>query len=174
MPTHGTVSIEDASGETSTIRFNIQDYSLIPTAPNNIGSVSQDLDELKDAVALITLGEIRKVNLGKDFPESAAPVTDVNAQRERKWLVTMRDETQFLDPTNAVPNPGYLRTFQFEVPCANLALLRAGSDEIDLANATVIQFVTAVQLNIRSPWNSSALVTPTNRVISIRHVGRRI
>lgn len=167
MSTRAAISMEDYDGESSTVLLWVQDVSAV-----NFGSVSQDVDELKDAIATISLGAIRDASINKSYPESPATVTDKTAQRESKWLITYRDTTQFLDAANTIANPGYLKVFTTEIPAAKLSLLSNNSDELDLAETTVAAFVTVFEANARSPYNHSANA-PTIDVLSIKHVGRR-
>lgn len=172
MPTaNGTISIEDYNGEKSSLNVNLQD---IDAAGTNYGSVTQDLDEVKDAILPLIRGVVRYAQLGVQFPESAAAVTDKEAAREAKWLVTYKDTTQFLGAANTVANPGFGKLFTFEIPTANRSLLSNNRDELDLGVAGVGQTAKlALEPNIRSPFNRTA-VTPTNEVVSIKYVGRNI
>lgn len=173
MPTFGYITIEDYDGEKSVVRVNLQDVDAL-----NYGSVTQDLDELKDAIAPVIRGEVRKVSLRKEFPESAALVTDLEAQRESKWLVVMRDTTQFLDVANAVANTGFNKLFTIEIPTALLTgkLDSSGKNVADLTETDMAALVSSLEADLRSPWNHSSEVgiTPTQEVVEIRHVGRNI
>jgi len=165
--------MEDYDGESSNVLIWVQDM-----AAANYGSVTQDVDELKDAIATISLGAIRDVSVNKTFPENPAVVTDKTAQRESKWLITYRDTVQFLDENNLIANPGYLKVFTTEIPAAKLSLLSNNSDELNLSDGGVVQaFVASFEANARSPYNhSNVLTTPPAtwlKVLSIKHVGRR-
>lgn len=169
-----SIMIEDYNGEKSVIRPNLQDADAGAT---NYGSLATDLDEIKDAILTVITGEIRYAQLGVKFPESVAAVTDVQAAREGKWLVTMMDTTQYLDSANLINNPGYMVPFSFEIPTADRTLLAGNEDKVDLSEATTwAPFVTAMEANVRSPTNRSAGagVTPTQEVVSIVYVGRNI
>jgi hypothetical protein len=180
MPTKAFLTIEDYGGEKSVMSFHVQDVGA-----GNYGSVTQDIDEVKDAIMRVIEGEVRVSGFTKTFPESADIVLDTSAQRERKWLVTMQDTTQFLDAGNTIANPGYLQLFSFEIATAKLELLGASrSDEVDyslnlepdpLEDPILIwaEVMGELEANVRSPWNHTAAVTPTQVVKSIRHVGRR-
>jgi hypothetical protein len=110
------------------------------------------------------------------FPESAAAVSDVEASREGKWLVTMRDTTQYMDAANLINNPGYNVLFSFEIPTADRTLLPANSDVADLTAGVWPAFVTSIEANVRSPYNRSAGagVTPTQVVVEVQYVGRNL
>lgn len=166
MPTRASFSFEDFDRERSVTLIWVQDVSAV-----NYGSVTQDIDELKDALATITIGAIRSANMMKEFPESGAPVTNPQAQREAKWLITYRDTTQFLDALNTIPNPGYLKLFAIEVPCADLTLLTGNEDTLRLNAGVGATFKANFEANARSPYNHSAS-NPTIELVSVRHVGR--
>ncbi|MCI0558108.1 MAG: hypothetical protein MN733_06405, partial [Nitrososphaera sp.] len=117
---NGSISVKDYDDETGITHLNLQD---IDPAGLNYGSVTQDLDEIKDAVLTIIIGVVLKTNLQVSFAESSGLPTNQNAQRETKWLVTYIDQTPFLGTGSTVANPGFGKTFTFEIPCANLTLL---------------------------------------------------
>jgi hypothetical protein len=172
--TWGTVEIEDYDREITTVSINLQN---IDAAGSNYGSVTQDLDEIKDSILTVIKGEVRQTTIHKMFRESDTVVTDPEAQRETKWLVTMRDTLEFLDVLNAVPNPGYMQLFTFEVGTADLQYLTTdpASDNMLVSDPSVgFDFITSMAANARSPWNNNpeAGVTPTQIVVATRHVGR--
>lgn len=167
----GSIVIEDYDGERSTTKPNLQDMDAGAT---NFGSITQDLDEIKDAILTVIRGEVRHVQVSIQYPESGAVVSDVEATREGKWLVTFRDTTQYLDAANVINNPGYNQLFNFEIACADRTQLPANLDVVDLATGNWPAFVTAIEANIRSPYNRSAGagVIPSNEVVSVQYVGR--
>lgn len=168
MPTRAYVTLEDFDGEKTTTSFWVQDLSAL-----NFDSVAQDVDEVKDAIALMTRGVIREVGITKVYPEDfTTVVSDPEAQRETKWMVVYRDTTQFLDAGNTIANPGYGKVFTIEVGTAELTdHLLPNSDEVNTAHQDVIDFIAGIQPNIRSPYNNSAQA-PTIEVVKIYHVGR--
>lgn len=167
--TTGSITIEDYNNEKSVMTFSLQDVDALAS---NFGSITQDADEVKDAILPLTLGAVRQVTVSAQYPESAAAVTDKQAAREAKWLVTYKDTTQYLGAANTVPNPGFGKLFSFEIPCANRSLLTDNKDELDLDDGPGATAKAALEPNIRSPFNRSAAVTPTNQIVSIRFVGR--
>lgn len=171
MGTIGTITIEDYDGEVTTTTVNLQNISQ---SGDNYASVTQDLDEIKDSIITVVRGVVRKVTVSKSFPESLDEVTSVEAQRETKWLVTMRDTTQYLDVLHAVPNPGYLKLYSFEIGTANLTYLDEHDEEMDVSQVPGSAFKTSMEANTRSPWNNNpeAGITPTQVVVSIIHAGR--
>lgn len=172
MPTQGFLSMSDYDAETSSVGFWVQDLGAA-----NYASVTQDIDEVKDAIAAVSLGVVNDSGLRKVFPESFAQASDANAQRERRWFVRMRDTTQFLDVANTIANPGYGNIFTMTIPAANLttadgAALVPNSDVADITgNAEMAALVVALEANVRSPWNHTA-AAPSVDVLEILLVGR--
>lgn len=172
MPTRASIAIADHENEKSNVLVWVQDVGAA-----NYASVTQDIDELKDAIDTISLGGIGAAGFTKTFPEAGSYPADVPlAQREKKWLITYQDTMQFLDEANTIANPGYLKVFTAEIPCADLALLPEGKSELDLADGGVVEaFVTVWEANVRSPYNHThghtSPVTPI-AVLKIEFVGR--
>jgi hypothetical protein len=159
-----TFSIEDYSREKSRTSVNIG-----PLTAANFTAKRDAIDDLKAALPGIILGELRATSITESFAESSAAVTDVNAQRERKWLVTVRDVTQFFDVANTINNPGFGELFQVEIPTADLSLIDGNSDELDLTAPAVAAFVTAFEAVANSPTGGNEC-----DVVAIRHVGRNL
>lgn len=159
-----TLTIEDYNRETSTTSVNIG-----PLTAANYTAKHAAIDAYKTAVAGITLGEIRKVTVNEVFAESVAAITDVNAQRERKWLVTFRDNTEFFDAGDTISNVGYGQLFKVEIPCADLGLLDNNLDVLALDDTFAAAYVTAAEALVNSPWGGNECV-----VVKIDHVGRNL
>lgn len=157
-----TFTIEDFSKEKSTFSINVG-----PITAANFTALRDAIDDLKLVMDNLMLGEIRRTNITEVFAESTAAVTDVNAQRERKWLVTYRDNTQYLDVGNTINNTGFGQLYNVEVPTAKLSLLDFESDELDLSIAAVAAWITAFEAVAQSPTGGDEI-----EVVSIRHVGR--
>lgn len=138
-----------------------------PVTAANFNAKRAALDTLKGVMGNISLGEVRRINLTISTAESVAEVTDTNAQRERKWLVTYRDNTEFLDVADTIENTGFGKLYNVEVPCADLALLDQQSDDLDLAATGVAAWITAFEAVQNSPSGGNEI-----EVISIKHVGR--
>ena len=166
MPTRATFTIEDYSNERTITKTWVQDVGA-----GNYAAVTQDIDEIKDSIDTVILGEIRSSGFSKSFPESAADVTAPGAQRELKWLVVMRDTTQFLDAGNTIANPGYGKAYTFEIGTADPSILVANTDLMDVSQAPGNAFVTSMEANTRSPYNHTA-VNPTQVVEDVVLVGR--
>lgn len=172
MPTQGFLSMSDYDAESSAVGFWVQDLGAA-----NYGSVTQDIDEVKDAIIAVSLGVVNDSGLRKVFPESFGQASDPDAQRERRWLVRMRDTTQFLDAANTIANPGYGKTFVMTIPSAATETadgptLLPNSDVADIVgNAEMAALVTAIEANVRSPWNHTA-TAPSIDVLEVLLVGR--
>jgi hypothetical protein len=170
---NGFIQIEDYSGQRSSVNPNLQDMDAAGTV---FGSISQDLDEIKDGIALLIRGIIRYSKLSLEYPESADPVIDVEANREGKWELTYRDNTPYLGAASTVANPGYNHLFKLEIPCADRSLLGPNTEFLDLEDPAVEPSVTALEPNIRSPYNraTAQAVTPSNIIVQIKYVGRNL
>lgn len=138
-----------------------------PVTAANYDARRDALDDLKVVWGNISLGKVRFITLNIKTTEDVAEVTDVNAQRERKWLVTYRDNTEFLDVADTIENTGFGKLFNTEVPCAKLSLLDQKSDDLDLAATGVAAWITAFEAAQQSPTGGNEI-----EVISIKHVGR--
>lgn len=104
----------------------------------------------------ITLGAQSGSNTQAVATSSAVEVTNPLSQRENKWLVRYHDA----DGTK----------FSLEVPTADLSLLDAGTEFLNLADGGVIAaFVAAFEAVAKSPDDPTLAVT----VDSIQFVGRR-
>lgn len=162
----------------NTASFTIEDYdfeksktgvNIGPLTVTNFTAKRAAIDDLKAAIPGIILGEIRQTNINETFAESSDPVTDTSAQREAKWLVTLRDVTQFFDVGNTINNPGFGDLFSVEVPTADLSLLDNNTDMLDLSVTAVAAYVTALEAVANSPTGGNEC-----EVVSIRHVGRNL
>jgi len=148
-----TLTYLDHTGEKSAVRV----FNGAINAGTYAGYVTA-YGDLETALAGITIGTLaqRMVNTATTTV-SQTPPADVDAQRERKWLVTYQGDTS-------------LKLFRLEIPCADLSggHLIANDDKADLADADIAAFVTAFETIARSPDSDTETVT----VLSIRHVGR--
>jgi hypothetical protein len=157
-----TFTIEDYSREKAGMSLNVG-----PLTAANFTAKRDAIDDLKAVMDNIMIGEIRRTNITEVFAESVAAVTDQNAQRERKWLVTYRDNTQFLDVGNTINNTGFGQVYNTEVPCAKLSLLAGNSDTLSLTATGVAAWVTAFEAVQNSPTGGNEI-----EVLTIKHVGR--
>lgn len=159
-----TFTFEDYNFESSNSGVNIG-----PLTAANFTAKRAAINTLETAAQAITLGELRRTSINEVFAISSAAVSSVNAQRERKWLVTMRDNTQFFDVANTINNPGYGNLFKGEWPTADLSLLTGNSDTLDLTVTAVATFVTALEAVANSPTGGNECI-----VTKIEHVGRNL
>lgn len=163
MPANtATISIEDYDFEKTSMQLNVG-----PLTAANFTAVRDAIDDLKNAIPALILGEVRRTTISEVFAESTAAVTAKAAQRESKWLITYRDVTQFLDVGNTINNVGFGNLYTVELGTADLSLLENNSDELDLTIAAVATFVTAFEAVQNSPTGGNDI-----EVVSIRHVGR--
>lgn len=165
MPSQLVITYLDYGGEKSTTGIASSEI----TAANYAARVGE-MTSLVAGINTITLGARYKTAFTTVItPGTSTPPTDKNAQRENKWLVTYQDSQSYLDPgPNTVPNPGFGKVFNIELPCADLSLLEPGTDIVDLFDPAVSQFITPFEVFARSPYGG------TVTVLQIRHVGRAL
>lgn len=165
MPANtATITFEDYNREKSSTAVSVG-----PLTAANYTAKHAAIAAYEAALEGITLGEQRRTTISEVFAGSVDPVTDTNAQRETKWLVTARDITEFFDVGNTISNPGFGNLFQVEIPTADLSLLENNSDELALDGTEAAAFVTAFEAVANSPTGGNEV-----QVVSIRHVGRNI
>ena len=162
-----SINIMDWSRETSSVGVRVGAVTAV-----SLPGLLSEIDDFREATEALILGEAQsdqlvafKTNLSNAVP------TDPAAQRENKWLVTYADDTQFFDPPiNAIPNEGFGRKFQIEIPTANLStdLLLPNSDEADLTATEWVAWVLAFESLARSPHGGVPLV------LRVKAVGRNI
>lgn len=162
-----SMSVADYSREISSVGVRVGTVTAV-----SLPGLLSDIDDLRTATEALILGEIQNDQLVafKSSLSTAYP-TDPNAQRERKWLVTYVDNLPFFDdPVNAIPNEGFGRKFQLEIPTANLTnvLLVDNTDIGDRTAAAWIAWEAAFEAIGRSPHGG------TVEVIDVRAVGRNI
>jgi hypothetical protein len=173
MATSGFITIRDHTGETSTTTFALPEITLA-----NFAGVTQDLDEIRNGIQDLIIGKIINVGFTKTYDDGDfTPVTNQQAQRETKWLLTFRDAKQFLDALNTIPNPRWNKTFNIEVATADLLLLEQGEDFLRTNDSPFTSAAEAFNPNIRSASNQYAPSSPNEELVelvSVRHVGRNI
>lgn len=156
----------DHSGEKSNMSVRTGDVTAV-----SLPGLLTETGALRNAIDGITLGTLQSEQLTAfNTVLSNTLPSNVNAQRERKWLVVYQDDTQFFDPpVNAIPNEGYLRKYTLEIPTADPSgRMIAGTDLADPANAEIQAFVTAFENTGRSPAGGRV------KVLSISLVGRNL
>lgn len=160
----GTLTIEDYDGERSKTGVN-----LGPLTAVNFDAKLAAMDDYKNAVAGIILGEIRKTVISDQFTESAAAVASNVAQRESKWLCTAIDNTPYFDVGNTIVNPGYGNLFQVEIPTADVTQLTNNSPLLDLTAGNGLAFKTAFEAVANSPTGGNDVI-----LLKVEHVGRNL
>lgn len=174
MATRAYVTLRDHTNELSTVSWHVQDITAL-----NFLAITQNLDELRGTIEALSLGTVAAVGFSRTFADNGITVdapTNTFAQRETKWLVTMRDQKRFLDLLNTIANPGFGKVFSIEIPTADLSLLGNGTEFLNLsANQTA---VNSIEANLKSQSNAEAPagVGDVNyvKVISIQHVARNL
>lgn len=122
-------TIRDNNGDVSSLGIHTGAVTAV-SLPGLLTQVGQGRALLED----LTLGVMAKeslqvFNTALSALRAASPV----AQVETKWIASYHDGTEFFDPpTNAIPNIGYQKIFQFQIPTADYSLLDDGSEELDL------------------------------------------
>lgn len=164
-----TFTVMDYDGEKSTIS-----YRTIPLATDgsNLTTVLTGMTTMRTYIEGIMRGVVVQTQMSKITRITNAPASDPEAAREEKWVVTYEDTTEFLDaPANTIPNPGYGKVFNVEIPCADLSQ-RIDNSEIVYTPAmasppaAVGTFVSGFEGVVRSPYSGSV------QVLEIRSVGR--
>lgn len=165
MTTTGSFTFLDYDREVSSMQVNTGDITALTIA----GALTQ-WGSLRNALAGITLGTISNeaLNVFNTRLSNSVPA-DESAQRERKWLVTYEDATQFFDaPVNAIPNAGYGKKFSVEIPTADYdGKLLTNTDQADLTNTDIAAFVDAFEDLCKSPYGGAV------NVLQMTAVGRR-
>ena len=166
MGSQGYLSFKDFGGEPAAVSINTGNI----TAVSLPGTLTQ-WGAFRDATDAITLGTITdealyafKTKLSNEKP------ADKNAQRERKWLVSYEDNTAFFDVLEAIPNAGYHKIFNLEIPTADASKLPADidTDQVSLAQPEIADWVEAFEALAKSPYGGDA------HVLKIELVGRNL
>jgi len=158
-----SITLIDYNGEKSTMGVHTGAVTAV-----SLPGLLTDIAALKAAVLAITLGNIESDSL-RAFrtPGSGFFPTSQNAQVERKWLVTYKDNLPFFDdPINAIPNAGFGKIFNIEIATADAELLDDNQEFLDISTGPGQDFVEAFETIARSPYNGTTLV------LSIELVGR--
>lgn len=158
MPGRVTMKYNDAGGESSTV--SVHCVSLTGANFDGIVGAAGDVDQLRDAIADLTLGELDGVKVvARDSDSGAAKATDPEAMRELKWLCTYEDDVSLLQ-------------YNFEIPCPDITIAAlydlTPQKNALLAHASWVTFITEFESLARSP--TGAAVT----FIGARIVGRNL
>lgn len=152
MADYYSITLRDESLETSNMRLRI-----VPIIEAEFDDRVTEVAALKAAIDGLTLGTVAKEQIEVGVLASSTAPSDVNAQRERKWLCYYSDDVTSEE-------------FQFEMPTADLANGHkiAFQDNANLTDAEWTAFITAFEAVVLSPRGNA--VTFRRAV----HVGRGI
>jgi len=158
MPGKVTFSYNDAGGERSTVSVYCQ--SLSAANIDGIVGAAGDVDQLRDAIAALTLGELDGIKvLARDSDDGAAQSSNGAAMRELKWLCTYQDNVT-------------LKDYQIEIPCPDIitAGLVDGTPQKNavLTHASWATFITEFETLARSPTGGAVTF------LAARLVGRNL
>lgn len=150
-PDHrGSFTFQDFSEEKSSFGFHF--------GPITVGTIAAFLTQfgaLRTATSNIVLGTMTSDQWTGDLTHyvNAAP-TDVNAQRERKFLIQYEGTTTHSNYTGTIPTADFT------------GRLIIGTDDVDLTETDVAAWVTAFEALCKTPEGEAV------NVIGIRAVGR--
>jgi hypothetical protein len=138
------------------------DMEVGTVSVNCVGLTAENFDAqetlraaLHTALTGVTLGSLFKYEKGNQTLASKSQPGDENAQRESKWLVMFEDNVTF-------------KQYSFEIPCADLSLLKAEGKEMDISAGAGASLVSAIEAYVLSVSGNSVTV---QRVV---HVGRNV
>lgn len=141
----------DESKEVSYLQVRIPEVDEI-----NFVATDALVDALAAAVEAMSLGTLIKdtrtyitTKFAKTLPG------DLNAQREKKFLVAYEDSVNF-------------SKYSSEIPCADLSLLDTDGSTVDLTAGAGLALVTAFEALVISPFGNAVTV------LEIRYVGRNL
>lgn len=152
-PSHGgSFSYKDFSGEPSSFSFHMGAVTAL-----TIADILAQIGDLRDALADITLGTLYKDEwYGDRTRYSVLNPTDVNAQRERKFLVTYEDSVTFSIYTSEIPTADFTGRMVDD------------TDQVDLVDTEIAAFITAFETLCVSPDGNAVTV------VAITGVGRNL
>lgn len=154
----GSFTLMDYSREKATVGFN----TAAITATSIAGTLTQ-FGTLRTAIEGITAGVVAAEALYVNRSKlSNTPPVSPEAQREKKWLVTYEDATEYFDdPVNSIPNAGFKGVFNVEIPTADLAAVTmiTNTDDANMGLTPMSTFITAFQNLVKSPYGGDVIVT---------------
>lgn len=170
MASNYSQSIIDYDGQTGITGLQFTELTV-----GNFTAVLTKLGTLRDAMSELYLGDLvnTQVSIMHRYSSGDVPSNNDLAQRGNKWRVIVRDTSEWANPpTNTVPNYGFGKTFDFEIPTADLTLREANSDVIYTqsgggvgAKETEIEaFVAAVEDVWLSPYGGAGTVVKIEAV----------
>lgn len=116
-----------------------------------------NLTDMFGAVDGMTIGNMGQSSLDISTKKDAGPggkPSNPDAQREYKWLCKFHDATT-------------LAEHELEIPCADLSLLAAGTENMDLSAGNGQAFKTAFDANVVSPLTGNAVVLDSVESIGV-------
>lgn len=151
MPGKYTVSFRDYSNETSRVALHIPVLNA-----GNIAAQDALLDALYTAIDAVVIGTLElETRTYEVVRGTGVPPSSKDAQVERKWLVSARDNVTGLPVT-------------FSIPTADSQFVANNTDKMDLAGTEGAALVSAIEDVVKS--NAGNAIT----VVEIRLVGRNI
>jgi hypothetical protein len=147
-----SATFNDYNGEASTVSVRA-DLPLLNEVQMPL--IETRFNSLLTAIGNVTLGVATKVSRTWKEENVAAPnsfAATADAQRERKWLVRYMDSE--------------FHVGSFEIPTADLSLLEANSERMDISAGAGAALVAAIEDVVVSPY-----LLPIT-VVEIVHVGR--
>ena len=149
---YANVTFVDYSNEPSTTSTYIEALTAL-----NLSDWLSDFGDYKNALNGICLGVMTgDMWVGDKTKYNALPPSDVNAQRERKWLVHYQGTTSF-------------SKYTLEIPTADFTgRLLDGTDLADLTDTEMAAFVAAFEVMGRTPEGEFV------EVLYIEAVGRNL
>jgi len=153
MPVSGKASVTfaDYDGEITTTSVNVLALSAA-----NYDAQATLRTAFVAAMVAMTIGELQRSEYGNVSLQSITPASDVQAQREKKWLVDYHDATS-------------LKRYSFEIGTADLDQLDPNDRaHAEIGDAGIVDaFVTAAEAYLLSPTGGAIVVD------EITFVGRR-
>jgi hypothetical protein len=148
---YGTFSVLDYSEEKSTWSFNVGAITAV-----SIAGFLTAFGNLRTSLTNIITGTVQKEKwVGDDTVLSNVPPVDSNSQIELKFLLSYEADTT-------------KKIFHSEIPSPDTSKLIPGTDEVDLTDVDVADFITDFEAIARSPDSDTETVT----VLGMHLVGR--
>jgi hypothetical protein len=148
---YGTFSVLDYSEETSSWSFNFGAVTAV-----SIAGFLTAFGNLRTSLGNIITGTIKKEAwVGDSTVLSNVPPVDSNSQVELKFLLSYEGDTT-------------KKVFHSEIPSPDTTKLIPGTDEVDLTDVDVADFVTDFEAIARTPDSDTETVT----VLGMHLVGR--
>jgi len=149
---------------TSLVTYSGKDYGnegtrcslRFPTVSSaNYDAVDASIDSVQAAINNVTVHNLSGIKWSARDEAPGAKATDPDAQRERKWRVSLVDAT---DP---------LGNWSFEIGMADSALLASDSENMDVSGGLGAALVTALETYCVSRLGNAVTVE------SVKLVGRK-